>query len=701
MLPDLFVPLASLVVLAFPAPVASQTPTPLGETPDGIPFYQWDPSQSWPGGSQADSRLDQPVSFWGAGIPLRDVFASVEQQTGVEIRFFPPGDDNERICVNLYLNSSNPPSLRDLMAQLSWVTDCAFACAGSAEDTVYYLLSTGVAQGAAAAMREREAQAHQECQDRLQALKDRCVQIEQALQLPREEAIDLYLERDDALLLTVLNPARRAAAEIVCRHALPFLETIRFDPTTNMAYGTRIRLSDLTEEDRALLATAFPLSEEDYEDPQAFCTLIVHSDGLAALSPPRHPGDPPLRLDSYIKVIEAVGDIHSRPQDELALRRALGETITPADEETYVAQRTSEIAADRQERARQRRAAGRSLSPQILDLLTRVVLPLPAGVQQPAWRIEEEVARASGMHVIADGLLDAKVKVPGSDGEAGRVNGLSALEAFCNASGRNFMRSPEWEWGDAERCLHLRTTNRDVWRAAMLPQPLLDWLDGQLAPHLPKPQASGERPARVAFDLPVEAEKWARWIATVSDSQIRYGALVPCGEPSDLLDAARRSAWQAATEPAERHLSVLRFLGSLNAAQWQYARDGSLKSPRDLSPDQVMRVKAAVVEGSTSAIKPQGHSYVLIALSEGSGESRERRVTSVTYNEEGQRLATARATVGGRSGEEDDSGMWHRVSLTGMGHLLSDDHESVVFEKHVPFLPISIHVSVGPPRRQD
>ena len=74
------------------APEADIHPTP------------WHPSESWPGGKQFDPRLDQSVSFWGAGIPLKDVFAGVKEQTGVEIGFFPPGDANERICVTLYLN---------------------------------------------------------------------------------------------------------------------------------------------------------------------------------------------------------------------------------------------------------------------------------------------------------------------------------------------------------------------------------------------------------------------------------------------------------------------------------------------------------------------------------------------------------------------------------------------------------------------
>ncbi|UCC67991.1 MAG: hypothetical protein JSV79_12910, partial [Armatimonadota bacterium] len=588
----------------------------------------------------------------------------------------------------------------DLMAQLSWVTDCAFACADSAEDTVYYLLSTGIAQGAAAAMQEREAQAHQEHADRIQAARDRVVQIKEALQLPREDAIDLYLGRDDALLLTILDPTRRAAAQIVCRHALPLLESMRFDPTAYMADSIDIHLPRIRQvrpnrgrEGGAAYCT-------DCEDPQRYCDLLVRSDGLVALGPPQRPGDPRLGLDSYIKLIEPRAEMRWCPQDELALRRALGEAITPADEEAYLAQRTREIAAAEEERARQRRAAGRALSLETLDLLTKVVLPLPTGAQHPAWRIEEDVATATGLHVSADGLLDARAAMPSADAEPGSLNALSALEVFCSASGRDFMRSPEWEWGDAGRFLRFRTTNRDVWRAAMLPQSLLDWLDRQIEPHLPKAATPEEPATQVAFDLPLDAEQWARWIAGVSDLQIRYGALVPCGEPGNLLDAARRSAWQAATEQAQRNLTTLRFLGSLNAAQWQYARDATLKSPRDLSPDQVKRLEAAMVEKSMSTIDLQRYDYVIIALSEGPRQSSQSQtVVPVGYYEHNQSAAT-RVITSWPSGEPERA-TWHRVSLTAIDRIDGDQQSSLVFERVEPFLPTSIQVSVGAPPRQD
>ena len=118
----------------------------------------WVPSESWPGGRQYDPRLKRTVEFWGAGMPLREVFAAVKEQTGVEIGFWPPGDDNERICVNLYLNPEKPSTLRQLMAQLSWVTDCGFGVSGEEEEEPSYcLLATSMKGGALRRMEEEQA----------------------------------------------------------------------------------------------------------------------------------------------------------------------------------------------------------------------------------------------------------------------------------------------------------------------------------------------------------------------------------------------------------------------------------------------------------------------------------------------------------------------------------------------------------------
>ena len=160
---------------------------------------QWLPTESHPGGAQYDPRLDRQVSFWGAGIVLPDVFGSIKTQTGVEIGFWPPGDENERVRVNLFLNPEDPPALRDLMAQLSWVLGCAFSYERAEEaDPRYCLLSTNIRFGVkrrlraeqeeaerrrAAVMWRRQAELREQTAEKLEELQD-------GLALSREDAVE-------------------------------------------------------------------------------------------------------------------------------------------------------------------------------------------------------------------------------------------------------------------------------------------------------------------------------------------------------------------------------------------------------------------------------------------------------------------------------------------------------------------------------
>jgi len=170
----------------------------------------WAASESWAGGTQHDERLGQTVQFWGAGIPLGEVFAGIQEQTGVEIGFWPAGDVNERVCVNLYLNPDDPPTLRELMAQLSWATDCLFGYSVEGGEAKYCLHKTTLGEemvAAALEAPERERQLEQQTLDREPARREA---LSEALSLSREEAIERYHGKNDLLLFAVLDPTRRA-----------------------------------------------------------------------------------------------------------------------------------------------------------------------------------------------------------------------------------------------------------------------------------------------------------------------------------------------------------------------------------------------------------------------------------------------------------------------------------------------------------
>jgi hypothetical protein len=476
------------------------------------------------------------------------------------------------------------------------------------------------------------------------------------------------------------------------------LDIIQFDPTLapdqTQGFGTAIYVAPLSAAEKEAVATAFPGWEADFDDSGVACFLFVSSEGQVRLGPPHSANE---SYESWGKgilpVMDLSHDIHSRPKDEIALRRLLGDTISGCEEESYVARRKQKIAADERQAEAQRRAAGRYLSDEMSGVLAGCHIALPAGVH-PAWRIEEEVARTTGRHIVADALLGATAEMPPSRTGTGELNALRALEAFCNAPGRNFMRSPEWEWGDAGPFLTFRTSNREVWRAAMLPEALLEWLGAQVAPHLPESGEQTQRPAAVEFDLPVEPEQWTRWLSSLSQLQIRYGGIVPCGEPSDLLDTAGRSSWKAAFALAEFHPTMLRFLGSLSAAQWQLTRAGTLRGPGDLTPDQMKAIRAAADEKTAWTIRLPEDSWLVISVTRGPCEADELR-RYVTYGQAGEQTAGGAGGGGAYPEEIAGAGDWYRVNLAAKGLLPGEEKETTVLEKQVPFLPVSIHVRAG------
>lgn len=115
------------------------------DTPPRDALQPWNPSLSSQGQPGYDARLDEPVKFWQPGITLAEVFASIRQQTGVTLGFFPADDENQRVRVHLFLNPGEPPSLRSLLVQLAWVTDCSFSEAEQDGQIAYYLMATSIA----------------------------------------------------------------------------------------------------------------------------------------------------------------------------------------------------------------------------------------------------------------------------------------------------------------------------------------------------------------------------------------------------------------------------------------------------------------------------------------------------------------------------------------------------------------------------
>ena len=572
-------------------------------------LVQWSPGESYAGGKQADSRLGKPVSFWRAGVSLEEVFQGVAQQTGVTVGFYPEDGENRAIRVHLFLNPKQPPTLREVMVQLSWVVDCPFAYEGEPEKQVYYLLGTSIGRGAAAALQARDRQKHQETAEMSRTLIAKLTELGDALKLPREEAIRRYQGQDDRMLLDLLDEPHRAATQLAVAYALPWLKSFEMEPdeppiqrsymTGGSVYGA---------DDKQAWATAFGIDPNGMEfkfgiDPpngvpfpnnsKVYFTYSASSSGQVSVPCPWmldsarnvvHPGS---YLTDRYDVLGLSPGASLKPEDQLALRRALGEKISDAEAKAFLARRKQELAEEA--KAASVKASGAALTPHAHDALAAAGLNLQAGKTYPVWRIEEAVARATGRHVVSDGLLYASAAAA----PEGQPRALATLEALCSQPARDYMRSPEWEWGDAGAFLHFRTANRDIWRAAHLPAATTEWLDAQIRPFLPKPE---ERGKAFDFSLSIDPEVWTRHFAGLSDLQLLYGARVLHGDPSDPAEAARHAAWTQASEYAQDGPSLLRFLGGLDSAQWRLARAGALRWPEEVTPDQGRLLALALSE---------------------------------------------------------------------------------------------------------
>jgi hypothetical protein len=322
-------------------------------------------------------------------------------------------------------------------------------------------------------------------------------------------------------------------------------------------------------------------------------------------------------------------------------------------------------------------------------MLAAAALALEPGKTCPVWRIEEAVAQATGLHVVSDGLLYASAAATPS----GQARALATLEALCSTPARGFMRNPEWEWGDAGSFLRFRTANRDVWRAAMLPQATVDWLDGEIHRFLPR---SEDHAKAIDFSLTVDPEQWTRQFARLSDLQILYGARVLHGDPRDLAEIARHATWALASQYGQVGASLLRFLGGMDSAQWQLARAGKLRWPEDLTPDQGKMLAQALAENVIVPAVAGDYPHILISVDE--AELRQYSHGGVSLVDWGYRSADR--NEGGGSSDSLVGALpkaCHRVKLSAHLADATSSKDTRVFEKQATFLPkaFTVHAQVA------
>ena len=593
---------------------------------------QWLPSASYEGGEQYDPRLDLPVRLWRAALPLKDVFDTVLQQTGVEIGFWPPGDQNERVRVNVYLNQSNPPSLRELMAQLAWVTGCAFGFeqdGTSGRPTRYYLQSTSIAASAEARL-EADRQAamaafRREMESRMPTraeLETALAEYARALRLSQDELIARYKGANDHLLVAMLDPPRRAAAEFLLSLDDEHMERLLAGEAVTMAWG------DLTADQQAALAASLQPPGGPWGrgrgrggagqagapwQPPAQVQIAGLNFGMAMITGMPQPDEqeqepggwgrrrgfmmsPPLNL---------AGDPNLAPEETIALRRALGETVTDEQARSlfqqWAEQRREEgramIEARQQEEAERRINDQQPLSAAARSLLSSFVLPIDKDTPYALWQIQEAVASASGMNVVSDCFsqprhsLSAALALlyPGQDPPmtgllALRLSSLSPEDVQSLAWGPTRDHRAGWEWHDAGTFLRFRSAARDLWRAAMVPADVLAWIDAKIDRQLSADSGDASSPAPLRVS--VTPEELSAVASRLDSLQAQHGWRMEYGDPADPAEVRRQACRAAILRAAGEQSDVLRLLATFSDQQWRQARAAGLRIRDGLTPDQ-------------------------------------------------------------------------------------------------------------------
>jgi len=544
------------------------------------------------------------------------------------------------------------------MAQLAWVSGCTFAYEEgdeSGEPWTYYLLSTSVAGGAEQRLEESRAEAMAAWQQQGEAfapskaaIADGIAEYERALGLSDRRLIALYSGVNDRLLVTMLDPPRRAAAE--------FALGLDAESRQRMLDGEGVTLEwdSLSAAQQAALEASLGsggwggrgrrrggapgdwdgrVPTEVYvgglDRGALMVSGVLEEDVPESGVPDDAVQDSGRRGPRYVMapVLMLAGDMELMPDERVALRRALGETISEEDARALQREWNEARRAEMQEQGRERTrdaletrlAEQRPLSAQAEETLSSFTLPLDDSTPYALWQVQEAVAAASGMHVISDCFSQPSRRLSRSrealyGEEQPEMTGLVALRLSALSVGDPRMlvwsvqgdQGAGWEWYDSGQFLRFRSFARDLWRASMLSPGLSGLLDGWLTPHVET--ATQSEAAGIAVDVELDLVSIAKLAAALSDRQIQQGADLMYGDPTDRAASYRQALRAGVLRSMSWTTDMLRVLATLGDSQWQQLRGSGLRLGYDLTPDQraLLGVPEAEEAEAAGAVGPFG-----------------------------------------------------------------------------------------------
>jgi len=406
--------------------------------------------------------------------------------------------------------------------------------------------------------------------------------------LPGEELVRRYLHLNDQLLLTLLRPDRRAAAE----YALRLLRS-EGDPMRQRVWD------DLSTEERQLVRRAFasyarwpdeskmrirltePTPFHRYRGlrylTRGLC-LDVQSEeeGLHFIMDvlwlwPMHLAGEIMELNAVVEQYAGEGIFNTQMEKDEAIERAKHEL----PQLTYEGER--------------------SLSEEKTQLLSSLEVALSPDQDYALWEVQQAVARGSGLHIVSDCFWQARRPLINTE------TALTALETSCHPrderlEGRDkqLYRLPAWEWGDAGPFLRFRSVDRARWLASLWPESVVEEVDRWLEPRLREAMESTGGRIHFRVQFPSDLRRLMAVATALDDVQLEFGANMMYEDPS-----LEEGAWRQTIREAfvgrltGLNLAYFRLFTSLTDEQWQQASDPeSGLDCGELTHEQIARLQS-------------------------------------------------------------------------------------------------------------
>jgi hypothetical protein len=454
-------------------------------------------------------------------------------------------------------------------------------------------------------------------------VEDRLAEYERALAMPTDELIARYHGVDDRLLATMLDPARRAAAS--------FTVSLAEESREALLDGDMLTLEwqDLTEQQQAELRSCLssrgpwggggrgrrdrpggPPGDPGWDEgdvTQVNVGGLRYGQMMLSAETERAGEESGRRRGGFLwgPWLNLTGEGGLTPDERVALRRGLGESISEDEERSMFREWMESLRDDWNQRweERTRQAAEATideqpdLSPSVEGALSAFVLPVHEGASYTLWQVQEAVASASGMHIVSDCFSQPRRNLTRAlgvlhPGQTVEMTGLMALRVSCLStedvstlvwSARGDERAG-WDWGDAGRFLRFRSKGRDLWRASMLPSEASERLDSWLDQYVPAPDAP-ER-LETALEVTLDLRQISALAAGLSNLQLAHGGKLICGDPTDRTAAHRQALREDVLGAVWRAAGTLRALATFSDGQWEQVRGAGLRVAYDLTPDQ-------------------------------------------------------------------------------------------------------------------